>query len=272
MPVGAHPDGGPRDGMVVWVARDRRPLTWRPLPVSAAEAALLVFALFLIGTAGLGRLHHASGGTSIPLWLAASLLPSLVLLAAVVWIARRFRPLVPVACRPVALLLTLGGLGLGFAGGLLIGRTGPDRLAPLLPASQQVIWALVWVGLLVPFIEELFFRGVLQSAVVRSVDHAGVWIGALAFGLAHVGAASGLPPWPIQLMGWFLLGLTFGAFQWYGRSVWPAFATHAGWNLGAVLAAVAPPSTVLLGLAAAAVFHPLASALYWRERAREGTR
>jgi membrane protease YdiL (CAAX protease family) len=272
MPGDPHTDESEAQGPVIWVAEDRRRLTWRPMPVSPAEAALLVFALFLMTTAGLGRLHYASGGTSIAAWLVASLLPSLLLLAAAVWMARRFRPLVPLACRPSVLLLALGALGLGLAGGALIGPTSPDRLAPLLPASSQVVWALVWVGLLVPFIEELYFRGVLQSALVRSTNHAGVYFAAVAFAIAHIAVAGSGFMWPIYAIGWFLMGLGFGVFQWYGRSFWPAFAGHAGWNLGIILAAVWPAVTPLPGLAAAAIFVPLASALYWRERAREGTR
>jgi uncharacterized protein len=78
------------------------------------------------------------------------------------------------------------------------------------------------VALLVPFAEELFFRGL----GVRALGFLGQWVAIVAtaavFALAH-GLLVGLPA-----LGFF--GLVLAWVRWRSRSVWPGFLAHALYN------------------------------------------
>jgi len=211
--------------------------------VSALEASLLALAAFFLAQWAALRMAGPEGPETWPVWLVGSLAPPLVLLASGLLVARRFRPLVPGLRPSVSAQWWLGaGACLGATGGLLIGPTDPRNLAPLLGPWAQLAWAVAWVGLLAPVIEELFFRGVLQASIARSLNlPLAVLLAGFAFGLSHLGLQ------PFWL--WPLLGVGFGCLAAVSRSLWPAVAAHMGWNLATVLSSqLHGPLSLLAGL------------------------
>ena len=88
----------------------------------------------------------------------------------------------------------------------------------------------VVVVLVVPFVEELFFRGL----GVRVLGFLGLWpavVGtAIVFALAH-GILVGIPA-----LGFFALAL--GWVRYRSESVWPGFVAHAAYNLVGILTAL----------------------------------
>jgi membrane protease YdiL (CAAX protease family) len=88
----------------------------------------------------------------------------------------------------------------------------------------------VVVVFLVPFAEELFFRGL----GVRVLGFLGAWVAivgtALVFALAH-GILAGVPA-----LGFFALVLAY--VRWRTESVWPGYVAHAGYNAVGILAAL----------------------------------
>jgi membrane protease YdiL (CAAX protease family) len=222
----------------------------RPPRLSALEGALLLLATFFGAQWLAVRAAGPDGPRTWPLWMAGSVAPLLVLLAGSVVIALRCRPLMPGLGPSGPTQWWIGaGFCLGGAGGLLVWPTYPEALAPLLGPSAQIVWALLWVGLCAPVIEELFFRGVLQSAIARSLNApAAVLLSAFAFALGHLGLQ------PLWL--WPTLGLLFGALAACSGSLWPAMAAHIAWNLATVLnSQVSGPVPLLasLGLVAGGI-------------------
>jgi membrane protease YdiL (CAAX protease family) len=124
-------------------------------------------------------------------------------------------------------MASVGALAFGAAGGIWIGPTLPERLAPLLAVEWAGLWGLIWVGIGAPIIEELFFRGALQPAVERRLGGvAAIVASTIAFGLAHWGI-----PEVTIITG---VGLVAAIFAWATGHVLPAIALHIGWNFATV--------------------------------------
>lgn len=110
--------------------------------------------------------------------------------------------------------------------------------------SQQAGFA-VMVVLLAPFVEELIFRGMLQTAARQAGLLPGRWVTILVvsalFAVIHVGSVP-----PIALPGLFALGVGMGyAYEKSGSLIAP-MAIHAmfnAFNLGAVLLDLVPGET-----------------------------
>jgi len=202
--------------------------------VTSLEAALIVLAGFFLAEWVALRAAGPGGPDAWPTWLAGSLGPPLVLLIGALVVASRCRPLVPGLSPPLRTLWWVGaGVCLGAAGGMLVAPTRPDDLAPLLGHSAQIAWALLWVGVCAPVIEELFFRGVLQASIAQALNAPlAVLLAAFAFGVSHLGLQ------PLWL--WPLLGVVFGWLAAASRSLWPPVAAHIGWNLATVLSSFSP--------------------------------
>jgi membrane protease YdiL (CAAX protease family) len=91
------------------------------------------------------------------------------------------------------------------------------------PLLHQKIAILVAVGVLAPFIEELFFRGALLRALRRRHPPGLTVIGvALLFAGAHVESRVYIPV--------FLAGLATGYVRILGGSLWPAIFLHGSFN------------------------------------------
>lgn len=106
-----------------------------------------------------------------------------------------------------------------------------ERLARLTPASPLhavVIFALV--ALLVPFVEEVFFRGALYAALERDTRRLGAAVvTTLCFTLAHVDPHLWIPL--------LVVAAALTHLRWASGSLWPCVALHASFN-GLTLLAV----------------------------------
>ncbi len=199
-----------------------------PRWVSGLEASLLVLATYFLGSALLGWWLGSADKPAA--WLALSLAPVLILLAGAIVVRTVRAPTCPLAAPRLPLLvLSFGLLLVGGAGGVWIGPTLPQRLAPVLSPAAQIAWAFAWVGVGAPVIEELFFRGTLQPALARHIRADwSVFLTALAFALAHVGM-------PLSVAFFiFIVGLAAGFAAFDSGYVLPAIGLHMGWNLGTI--------------------------------------
>ena len=92
-------------------------------------------------------------------------------------------------------------------------------------AGEGVGFGLLVVMVVIgaPLAEELFFRGLVQPALIRRLGPpVGILGGAAVFGLAHFQA----PQFPAL----FVLGIVLGALAHGTRRLGPAIATHAAFN------------------------------------------
>lgn len=93
--------------------------------------------------------------------------------------------------------------------------------------TDMVIMFLM-IGVLPAIGEELVFRGVFQSLFTQMVknEHTGIWLSAFLFSALH-----------LQFFGFvprFLLGVLFGYFLLWGRSIWYPILAHL-FNNGSVV-------------------------------------
>jgi uncharacterized protein len=95
---------------------------------------------------------------------------------------------------------------------------------PLLTAAVMIMLA----GLVVPFAEEVFFRGVLLDWLSwRYGGWVGIVVSSVVFGVLHVN--------PGSIVSISILGLLCAIAAYKTGSVWTAVAIHAGNNIVAVL-------------------------------------
>ncbi|MEM8738706.1 MAG: JDVT-CTERM system glutamic-type intramembrane protease [Planctomycetota bacterium] len=145
---------------------------------------------------------------------------------------------------PVAAVLTFATLGVVAWGAAQLGVPSPPinhgmltRLqeSPSLELIVQTVFAAVILG---PVLEELVFRGLLQTWLLEMWGRRARWpvlIAASAvFAAVHLGATT----WH-ALPGLFVLALVLGWLYEQTGSVWPPVLVHAGFNavnIGVVLA------------------------------------
>ncbi|MDF2977473.1 MAG: hypothetical protein K0S40_2201 [Actinomycetospora sp.] len=106
----------------------------------------------------------------------------------------------------------------------------PDLSAGASGSGVQVALFLVLGAVLVPFAEELFFRGLLFGALRRHGFLVAALVSSVLFGLAH-----GLS---VALVGAALFGALTAVLYERSRSIWPAVAAHVTNNAIALTAAV----------------------------------
>lgn len=105
------------------------------------------------------------------------------------------------------------------------GYAGGGDPLPVPQSPGQWALALLAIAIVPALCEELFFRGLVQSALCRYLPRAGLWIAAGVFALVH-GRWDGLP----ALLG---VGAVLGAVY-RRRGYWGSAALHALYN-GVVL-------------------------------------
>jgi uncharacterized protein len=112
---------------------------------------------------------------------------------------------------------------------------GHDLLEVLLKAAHErdalAVGLLVFsAGIVAPVLEEMIFRGLLQTSVCNMLGWTRRWgivIGcAVLFAGIHLSAVS----WP-ALPALFVLGLILGWLYERTGSLWPGIVAHAGYNL-----------------------------------------
>jgi membrane protease YdiL (CAAX protease family) len=84
----------------------------------------------------------------------------------------------------------------------------------------NMVFDLIFIGLLTALVEEIMFRGCLQTILVQWTknNHAAVWITAILFSTFHLEFFGFLPR--------MFLGVLFGYFTAWSGSVWPAIWAH----------------------------------------------
>jgi membrane protease YdiL (CAAX protease family) len=200
------------------------------------EASLLVLGLCLLSVGGIRSLLAALPPEAPLPWALRSHLPPLLMLLGTVLLARRFpKARARLWCGRRTALFAGSAACLGAAGGLLIGPSDPQGLAPALSAGGALAWGLCWVGVLAPLIEESFYRGALQTALAQRMPSAlAVLLAGAAFMLSHLGQS------PLWL--YLALGCGLGAYAAMSGALLPAVAGHIAWNVATVaLSATARP-------------------------------
>jgi membrane protease YdiL (CAAX protease family) len=83
-------------------------------------------------------------------------------------------------------------------------------------------------GLLIPFFEELFYRGLIQTSLLRTGSPAlAIVITSLLFGMAHLASGNA----PVNVPAVTVLSLGLGYVYYRTRSLWASVALHAVFNL-----------------------------------------
>ncbi len=171
--------------------------------------------------------------------------------------------------------VVLSGVGyyvFSFVYGALIPKHPPDKLPSDLgvhASTSAAIAVTIFVCVVAPICEELFFRGFIFGALRKlritvGSRELGVWVAAvltgILFGLAHAGSAPAEYLVPLAFLGFVLC-----IVRWRTGSLYPCIALHSinnvlalgitefHWTLGQILALMAG-----CGLAIAAVTGPLA--------------
>lgn len=171
------------------------------------------------------------GSTDLIYWYAMIGVP--VLLAAVIVIRTTALSAAEIGLRfdahVVQWSMGLAGVGLGFTEYVIL------RPAPLIDSFSVLAFApaAVLIGLSTGFVEELVFRGVLQTTSTALLGRSGVVYVAALFAALHIGYAS-----ITDVVFVFAVGLLFGLLVRRTGSIWGVTLAHALTN--ATLFLVAP--------------------------------
>lgn len=237
-PAGAPPevDGGPGGRIPA------RAVWWGVLGIAAGEVVGSMLALLLVAATGL---KVTSAGPELVgelgLWSG--------MLGAVVFVGRRYgsgslRRDFTFAFRWIDLAYGLGAAvaGLAIAQIVAVAFAG-SRLAgsntQILSGQQGNTVGIVLVTLIAavgaPFFEELFFRGLLRTALAaRFGRHGAVWGQAVLFGFAHYGEAHGLGNVSVVL-ALILLGVVLGYTAMLTGRLGAGIVAHSLFNLTAAV-------------------------------------
>jgi CAAX prenyl protease-like protein len=212
-------------------------VTAKPFAIGPAAARLLPFAAFIGLMMAEPLLAGLLGERFDPRWLYGLRSGVAALLLLLFW--RHYEELHAVRCRPAALLLTapLAGLGvlivwLTLDGGPFVLGGGGSGFVPL-AADGSLLWPLAIVRLLgsalvVPLIEELFWRSLVMRWLERSdfatlapaaVGLRAVLLSSLAFGFEHSLWAAGI-----------VAGLVYALLYRRTGCLWSAVVAHAVTN------------------------------------------
>jgi membrane protease YdiL (CAAX protease family) len=211
-------------------------------PSLSAALAIAWSLLVTLGLVSVGVLTSLLFGSSNLALIAGGALELALLVPTARLIARLYggsdaaQALATVGAAPAELLL--GGLLAVLLQGpmgyviVLVERRFPTPRAELqaqltqLTPETPLLGALMFVSvaLLVPYAEELFFRGALFTQLERSSGgFVAIWTSSVAFTLAHVGQPR---HWPAL----FVLALVLGELRRQSRSIWAGVSLHAAFN------------------------------------------
>ena len=103
-----------------------------------------------------------------------------------------------------------------------INLTMPEGTEEMFKSIMKVSWGYVALGIMVPFAEEIVFRGAIQRVLQNVLGERNRWIAivvsALIFGIIHFNLAQGLHA--------FLIGLLLGWLYSKTGSILPGFVFH----------------------------------------------
>lgn len=215
---------------------------------AAPAAVLLGLGLGLLGSAVVGIVAAAAGSSlshpSPAVNLSADLAFDLAFVTAALYLAARAGALraASFGFRRVRVRLAVGAMAAAAVGYYLVTALyaalfrlhGKDKLPSELGVNKStaaLVAAAVFVCVVAPICEELFFRGFIFGALRRwrvwvGGREIGTWLAAIItgifFGLVHAGSASGKYLIPLGFLG-FVLCLV----RWRTRSLYPCMALHA---------------------------------------------
>jgi membrane protease YdiL (CAAX protease family) len=133
------------------------------------------------------------------------------------------------------LLLVMLAANCGLVGGFLFFSGGATPYS----GNQWLLTEVVTV----PLVEEVFWRGLVLSALFLVLDrayphpsawHLSIWLGGLAFGLLHAGnALAGVPSQfvIVQTLNAVIWGVAYGYARALTGSIYPPIILHAAMNL-----------------------------------------
>ncbi len=197
------------------------------------QAALLALAVLFLGMWGYKQLLRPFGSLTSWVLLLFSILPIVLLLVLFLLMQWRFR---------FDLLgrFKLWPIVLGVGGTLILLAFHVNHLSRHGSGDIGMFWIVLWGGVTVPIVEELFFRGVLLKALTRHVNSGwAIMISTLAFAFAHAAflhAPFAQMPFTAELfyktlISMVLLGSLLGVLTVRTRSIVPATVGHIVWNI-----------------------------------------
>jgi membrane protease YdiL (CAAX protease family) len=137
---------------------------------------------------------------------------------------------------PVGIILTSGTLILVAMIAQGFGRPSPDvnhKMLETLQTTQEfseVMAIVIGAVIIAPLLEELFFRGMVQTTLLEVIGRRRRWtvifVASAAFALVHVGMIFSLHALP----GLFVLALVLGWVYEKTGSLWPPILIHAAFN------------------------------------------
>lgn len=211
--------------------------------VLASAICLGAFGVFFLAVGGVSAVYRWDRELSLLAWLAA-LAESVLLLAVWLIVVKKYRlPWKVVGLRtpdhPYSFMLAsaalLGSLAFTTAYAFIASAFELDALVPEpLPAEfagdgAYIAVSALALGVWVPFVEEVFFRGFLFAGLTARYGlYVGVAASAALFALVHFSLAAIIPI--------FVTGILFALVYHTTRSIWIPIAAHSAQNLLALLA------------------------------------
>ena len=209
----------------------------------ASAISLGAFGVFFLAVGGASSADQWEGNLPRLAWLAA--IAESVLLISVwlivvkkyrlSWSAVGVRPPYGVQSFVLAAAALLGSLAFTAAYGAVVSGLGLDALTPeslpvgLAGDGALILLSALALGVWVPFVEEVFFRGFLFAGLAARYGlYVGVAVSAAMFALVHFSPATIIPI--------FVTGILFGLVYHVTRSIWIPIAAHSAQNLLALLA------------------------------------
>jgi uncharacterized protein len=187
------------------------------------------FGLLLLSSLVLGWVTRANRGPGPETIVGA--VDAVVVLAFVVARWHDVFPLLRFPSLTTRRSIELGGFALVFVVAMgayfaLLERVGVPMvsLSKSYLAAGWPVWSMfALISVLPGIVEELAFRGVIQSSLGRVCGEHQAWIAQAAlFSVLHL--------LPIAFPSHFIMGLCFGYMRLRSRSLYPAMALHASWN------------------------------------------
>ncbi len=186
------------------------------------EAALLALAALFFGMWGYMQLLRPFGSQAVWVSRLREVIPIALLLVLVLWMQRRFRFELFSRFSTRAVVIVVAGV----CAAQLIGQV----VFYGAPTINTLLWSILWVGLTVPIVEELFFRGVLLKALLQHFDESwAVLIATLAFAFVHPSDQ------PLVFFGRLFLGALLGVLMVNTRSIIFIIFVHIAYNFVFIL-------------------------------------
>lgn len=153
---------------------------------------------------------------------------------------------------------------ISFALNNLFGVVSLDRFSPKYASAADALYSgpiwlqILCLGFIVPYAEELLYRGVIMGRLKDAFgSKKAIIISAILFGLAHWNLA--------QFLFAIVVGLALAYFADKNQSIIPAYLGHVASNLIAIAArykVIPLPNNILLHIVLAIVFGAIASAMF----------